>query len=354
MYNLRPIIETGGKSPFIIAGPCSAESREQVLATAKAIAPMGIAVFRAGVWKPRTKPGTFEGVGAPALEWLAEVKRTTGMAVTTEVASPVHVEQALRGGIDILWLGARTTANPFAVQEIADALRGTDARVMVKNPVSPDIELWTGALERLYNAGITRLAAIHRGFTSYEGGIYRNPPQWALAIELKRRFPALTCVCDPSHMAGRREPIAELCQRAMDLSYDALMIECHCAPDTALSDKNQQLTPDALRQVLSQLVVRNAPLSPEAMAELRAEIDQLDSRLIEILAQRMDVSRRIGEYKRANSVPILQIRRHDEILSRLASAAELRGMNRNFIKIIVEAIHEESIRVQMETMHDKK
>ena len=283
------------KRPFVIAGPCSAETEEQVMKTAKQLAQKGCHMFRAGVWKPRTKPGGFEGHGEPALQWLKQVREETGMLVTTEVATPAHVELAMKYGIDIMWVGARTSANPFAMQALADALRGIDIPVFVKNPVNPDLELWIGALERLNGAGIKKLAAIHRGFTSYDKTIYRNLPMWQIPIELRRRIPDLAIICDPSHIGGRRDLIAPLCQQAMDLGADGLIIESHCDPDKAWSDAKQQVTPDVLDYILSLLVIRDDTVTTEGISQLRKQIDELDNQVMDVLAKRMRVCREIGQ-----------------------------------------------------------
>ena len=267
------------KRPFVIAGPCSAETEEQVMKTAKQLAQKGCHMFRAGVWKPRTKPGGFEGHGEPALAWLKQVKEETGMLVATEVATPMHVELALKYGIDILWVGARTSANPFATQALADALKGVDVPVFVKNPVNPDLELWIGALERINGAGIKKLGAIHRGFTSYDKTIYRNLPMWQIPIELRRRIPELAIICDPSHIGGRRDLIAPLCQQAMDLGADGLIVESHCDPDKAWSDAKQQVTPDVLDYILSLLVIRDDTMTTEGISQLRKQIDELIANL---------------------------------------------------------------------------
>nr|HPO48249.1 3-deoxy-7-phosphoheptulonate synthase [Paludibacteraceae bacterium] len=267
------------KRPIVIAGPCSAETEEQVLTTAKQLAANGIRIFRAGIWKPRTKPGGFEGVGSDGLPWLRRVKQETGMYTATEVATAKHVYEALKYGVDILWIGARTTANPFAVQEIADALKGVDVPILIKNPVNPDLELWIGAIERIYNTGLHRIAAIHRGFSSYEKKLYRNQPQWHIPIELHRRFPDLPLFCDPSHIGGKRELIAPLSQQAMDMQYNGLIIESHCEPDKALSDKEQQITPDSLDLILRRLVIREMKQSTEDLVDLRRQIDILDNDL---------------------------------------------------------------------------
>ncbi len=337
--------------PMVIAGPCSAETEEQTINTARQLHAQGIKIFRAGVWKPRTKPGGFEGNGEPALEWLKEVKKETGMYVSTEVATAKHVELALKYGIDLLWVGARTTADPFAVQEIADTLKGVDIPVLVKNPVNPDLELWIGALERLNNAGITQLGAIHRGFSSYDKKLYRNLPQWHIPIELHRRLPELPIVCDPSHISGRRDLIAPLCQQAMDLQFSGLIIESHCDPDKAWSDASQQITPEVLALILNNLVVRTTNASTENITALRKQIDEIDMSILEILAKRMRISREIGQYKKEHDMPILQSKRYDEIISKRVSDGKAMSMGEDFLNTIFEAIHAESVRQQMEIMN---
>ena len=339
------------KRPLVIAGPCSAETEEQVVETARQLSHNGIKIFRAGVWKPRTKPGGFEGKGAEALPWLQRVKAETGMLLATEVATPEHVETALKAGIDILWIGARTTANPFSVQAIADALKGTDVPVLVKNPVNPDIELWTGALLRINNAGIRRLGAIHRGFSSVDSKLYRNPPMWHIPIELKRRFPSLTIITDPSHMGGRRDLVAPLAQQAMDLGMDGLMIEAHCNPDCAWSDANQQVLPEVLDFILDRLVVRESVEVTESISQLRKQIDELDNQLMDLLTKRMRVSREIAEYKKLHNMTVVQTTRYSEILDKRAAQGVLCGMNPDFVKKVYEAIHSESVRQQIEYMN---
>ncbi len=352
MNDLQPIVLPGvdPRRPLVIAGPCSAETEEQVIQTARTLAAEGIRIYRAGLWKPRTKPGGFEGVGEKGIAWLQRVKRETGMYTATEVATRQHVITALKGGVDILWIGARTAANPFAMQEIADALRGADVPVLVKNPVSPDLELWIGAIERIHNAGIRRLAAIHRGFTSIDKSIYRNHPMWAIPIELRRRLPSLPIFCDPSHIGGKRELIAPLSQQAMDLGFDGLIIEAHCSPDSAWSDKAQQVTPDALAYILRNLVIREQTITTESLNELRAQIDKLDDQLLEVLVRRMRVSRDIGQYKKEHDMPILQAQRYEELLARRAAQAVELGMDREFMRTVLQAIHEESVRQQMEVL----
>lgn len=346
---LLPGIEP--KRPIIIAGPCSAETEEQVMQTATELANRGIRIFRAGIWKPRTKPGGFEGVGEPGLAWLQRVKQETGMYVTTEVATAKHVKAALNAGMDMLWIGARTCANPFAMQEIADALAGVDIPVLVKNPVNPDLELWIGGMERLNNAGVKRMAAIHRGFSSYDKKIYRNLPQWHIPIELRRRIPNLPIFCDPSHIGGKRELIASLSQQAMDLGFDGLIVESHCNPDCAWSDAAQQVTPDVLAYILNLLVIRKEKQSTENLNELRTQIDECDNNIIEILAKRMRICREIGTFKKEHAMTILQTGRYNEILEKRGAQGELCGMSADFMRTIFEAIHGESVRQQMEIIN---
>ena len=340
-----------GQRPFVVAGPCSAETEEQVLSTAKQLAAYGCSVYRAGVWKPRTKPGGFEGNGEKALPWLQRVKQETGMSVATEVATPEHVESALKYGIDILWVGARTSANPFAMQALADALCGVDIPVFVKNPINPDLELWIGAMERLNQAGVKRLAAIHRGFSSYEKKIYRNAPMWQIPIELRRRVPKLPIICDPSHIGGRRNLIAPLCQQAMDLGFDGLIVETHCSPEEAWSDAAQQVTPNELYKILAQLIIRSEQLNMEGINGLREQIDALDNNLIEILANRMSICRKIGDYKKEHNMTVLQTSRYNEILDKRGAQGTLCGMDSEFVKHVFELIHEESVRQQMEIIN---
>ena len=352
MNDLQPINLPGldPRRPLVIAGPCSAETEEQVIETARELAAEGFKLCRAGLWKPRTKPGGFEGVGVEGIAWLQRVKRETGMYTATEVATRKHVLAAIEGGIDMIWIGARTTANPFAMQEIADALRGHDIPVLVKNPVSPDLELWIGGVERIYNAGIRRLGVIHRGFTSIDKSLYRNHPMWAIPIELHRRLPRLPIFCDPSHIGGKRELIAPLSQQAMDLGFDGLIIEAHCSPDCAWSDKAQQVTPEALAYIIRNLVIRDESITTESLTELRSQIDKLDDQLLELLSRRMRVSRDIGQYKKEHNMPVLQTQRYEELLARRAGQAGQMGMDREFMRTVLQAIHEESIRQQMEVL----
>lgn len=335
--------------PYIIAGPCSAESEEQVLDTARRLVRAGIKVFRAGIWKPRTKPGGFEGVGVEGLEWLRKVKETTGMYTAVEVATRAHVEAALAAGVDMLWIGARTTGNPFAMQELADALSvAPETPVLVKNPMNPDVELWIGAMQRLYNAGLRRLGAIHRGFSVYGEHLYRNQPQWRIPLELRRRLPNLPIICDPSHIGGRRELVSPLAQQALDMGLDGLIIESHCNPDCAWSDKDQQVTPEVLRVILDNLVYRHTPVPEDGLTTLRRQIDQLDTELLDVLNRRMQVSREIGAYKKANSIPIVQAGRYEDIMTNRVNLGTSMGMSPEFMRTLLAAIHEESVRLQLD------
>lgn len=350
--NLQPLnLPSDNDRPFVIAGPCSAETEDQVMSTALELARKGCHNYRAGVWKPRTKPGGFEGKGEEALGWLRQVKVETGMCITTEVAKPEHVELCLKYGIDILWIGARTSANPFAMQDLADSLRGVDIPVFVKNPVNPDLELWIGAMERINQAGVKRLAAIHRGFSSYDQKIYRNLPMWQIPMELHRRIPHLPLICDPSHIGGRRDLIAPLCQQAMDLGFDGLIIESHCNPDAAWSDAKQQIAPDVLDYILSLLVVRDEHSTTEGITLLRKQIDELDNDLMELLAKRMRVCREIGQYKKEHNMTVYQANRYNEILEKRGAQGSLMGMDANFIAKVFEGVHEESVRQQMEIIN---
>lgn len=346
-------VENG--NPIVIAGPCSAENEQQTLDTARALGAMGVKVFRAGLWKPRTKPGGFEGMGDQALPWLQAVKRETGMLVATEVATARHVRAALDAGIDILWIGARTTANPFAIQDIADELRGHDeVTVLVKNPVNPDLDLWLGALQRVMGAGITRLAAVHRGFSSAGALIYRNDPQWHIPFELRRYAPGMTILCDPSHIGGQRRFVEPLSQLALDAGFDGLMIECHCDPDHALSDSAQQVAPEELKGILDRLIVRSgAPLDNE-LGLLRQQIDDCDHELLAVLARRMSVSREIGHYKKTNNLRVVQPARYQDVMrARLDEAASL-GLAEDFTRSVMQAIHEESVRQQLDIMNNSE
>ena len=413
-------------SPILIAGPCSAENRNQVLQTAKALSQIGVKIFRAGVWKPRTKPGGFEGVGEIGLQWLSDVRSLTGMQVCTEVATGEHLRLALKAGIEVFWIGARTTADPFAVQSIADTFSTTLAAsaptsiaealdatltgaltapeaalstaasaapsasastsiaealdatltgastvpeaalstaatstpstlcccsmdrivVLVKNPVNPDVELWAGAVERFRNAGVKNIILVHRGFSTYDNGIYRNAPLWHIPIEMKRRYPDIPLLCDPSHMGGKRNLVQPLCQQALDLNYDGLMIESHINPAAALSDKDQQLTPAELKQVLSGLELRNN-LRQDTLESYRRRLDELDENMLHLLSQRMELSRQIGEYKMQHNMPVLQSKRYGEIVESFSEEADRLGLSKEFARQLMELIHKESIRIQM-------
>ncbi len=333
-----------------IAGPCSAETEEQVMETARGLNDFGIHVYRAGIWKPRTHPGSFEGVGTQGLKWLRRVKQELGMKVCTEVASEKHVLECIKYGVDMIWVGARTSANPFLMQEIADALEGTDIPVLVKNPVNPDLDLWIGALERLNRAGLKKLGVIHRGFSTSASIPYRNDPGWKIAIELRTRYPQMAFFADPSHMAGKRAYLQELSQRAMDLGLDGLMVESHCNPDAAWSDAAQQLTPAALKELLEKLIIRENTSDNEAYREgidaLRARIDVIDENLLKLLRDRMGVSQAIGRYKKEHNVAILQAGRWEQLLADMVSRAEAMGISAQAITAIMTAIHDESVRVQ--------
>ena len=341
-----------GERPIVIAGPCSAETEEQVMTTARQLANKGCHIFRAGVWKPRTKPGGFEGNGEAALPWMQEVKKETGMLTATEVATPEHVELAKKYGIDILWVGARTSANPFAMQDLADSLKDYDGPVLVKNPVNPDLELWIGAMQRLNQAGVRRLGAIHRGFSSYDKKIYRNLPMWQIPIELHRRIPYLPIICDPSHIGGRRDLIAPLCQQAMDLGFDGLIVESHCDPDCAWSDAKQQVTPDILDYILSLLVVRSEHTTTEGIRQLRSQIDEIDNQLMDLMAKRLRVCREIGTFKKEHNMTVLQAGRYNEILEKRGAQASLCGMSPEFAAHVFELIHEESVRQQLQIVNE--
>lgn len=336
--------------PLVIAGPCSAETEEQVLKIAHELKDSDVSIFRAGIWKPRTRPGGFEGVGAIGLKWLQKAKAETGLLMATEVATAAHVQLALEHDIDVLWIGARTAVNPFAVQEIADALNGTDRIVLLKNPVNPDLSLWIGGLERLYNANIKKLGVIHRGFSTYDKSKYRNNPEWQLPIELQSRFPDLPIICDPSHITGKRDMVEDVSQQALDLNFDGLMIETHYDPDNAWSDAAQQVTPETLKQIFIDLKVRK--LTDEAdefvkhMIKLRTQIDELDSKLLEVLGKRMNVADQIGVLKNERNVAILQNKRWTEILEKMTLIGKQKGLSEEFILQLFKAIHQESIHHQ--------
>lgn len=336
--------------PLVIAGPCSAETEAQVLQIARELKDSDVSIFRAGIWKPRTRPGGFEGVGAIGLKWLQKAKAETGLLMAVEVANAAHVKLALEHDIDVLWIGARTTVNPFAVQEIADALQNTDKIVLVKNPVNPDLSLWIGGVERLYGAGIKNLGVIHRGFSVYEKTKYRNNPEWQVAIDLQNRFPLLPLICDPSHITGRRDMIQEVSQQALDLNYDGLIIETHNDPDNAWSDAAQQVTPDRLKEIFEELKVKhksseNVSYQTE-ITQLRTKIDASDSKLLEIMGQRMLLSEQIGSLKKENKIAVLQNQRWMEILDRMKVEGSQKGLSEEFILNFFKAIHQESIRHQ--------
>lgn len=340
----------------MISGPCSAETEEQMIATAKQIAATGkVHALRAGIWKPRTRPGQYEGAGEEGLKWLIQAKKETGLPVTTEVANAAHVEACLKAGVDILWIGARTTVNPFSVQEVADSLKGVDIPVMIKNPINPDLELWIGAFERLNKAGITKMAAIHRGFSSFEKGPFRNAPMWDLAIEMKTRIPELDMLCDPSHIAGNRDLISFVSQKALDLDMVGLMIESHINPDAAWSDAKQQVTPLILGKIISELVVRTVSTDNKAFKDtlslLREQIDQLDDEIMSKMASRMKISEKIGQYKKENNVTILQVNRWEEIVQTRVSLGKAMGMDVGFTRDLLRLIHHESIQVQEKIMN---
>jgi chorismate mutase len=357
--NITPLEQwlPGLNGPLVIAGPCSAETEEQVLATARGLADIKqVRLFRSGIWKPRTRPNSFEGIGEEGLLWLKKVKQETGLLTTTEVANAAHVELCLKHGVDVLWIGARTTVNPFSVQEIADALKGVDIPVLVKNPINPDLQLWIGALERLNQAGITKIGAIHRGFSTFKKTKYRNAPNWNMAIEMKRLIPELPIICDPSHITGNRDLIFSVSQKALDLEMNGLIVETHVTPDQAWSDAAQQITPKRLKSILSRLVVRHEKAdTPEAesiLNKLRTKIDALDDELLEVLSSRMKIVQQIGEYKRDNQVTILQINRWDQIVNNRVAVGSKSGLKEEFIRDIFDAIHTASIKEQTRIMNE--
>ena len=345
------------KHPLIISGPCGIESEEQLLTTAVEIAKIpAVTVLRAGVWKPRTRPGSFEGVGNIGLEWLSHIKKETRLLIMVEVATEKHVEQCLKYDIDIVWIGARSTSNPFSIQELANVLKGTEMAVMVKNPLNPDLDLWIGALERFAKAGIKKIAAIHRGFYPFEKTVLRNIPKWEIPIELKRRYHQLPIICDPSHISGSTKYIQEISQKAIDLNMDGLMIETHIDPSKALSDARQQLTPSQLKELLSNLVYRSCDSSDSGfnnqLEQFRDQIDSVDSQLVELLAQRMQIVREIGKYKSGNNITILQLRRWEQIIKRVSESGKKLGLSESFVKKLLENIHNESIQIQTEIMNE--
>lgn len=336
--------------PLVIAGPCSAETEEQVLKVAHQLKETDTTVFRAGIWKPRTRPGNFEGVGAIGLKWMQRAKKETGLLLATEVANRNHVELALEADIDVLWIGARSTVSPFIVQEIADALKGTNKIVLVKNPVNPDLPLWLGAIERLHDAGIEKLGVIHRGFSTYEKTTYRNNPEWQLAIDLQQRFPDLPLILDPSHIAGKRDLIFDLCQTGLDLNYDGMMIETHFDPDNAWSDAAQQITPSRLKQITIDLKIRKETTEEtkflNELQVLRTKIDVVDNQLIEMLGKRMQIADQIGQLKKTNNVAILQTKRWNNVLEKMVRLGNDKNLSKEFIMKLLKAIHEESIQHQ--------
>lgn len=342
--------------PLVIAGPCSAETEQQVLQIAHELKDSDVSIFRAGIWKPRTRPGGFEGVGAIGLKWLQKAKQETGLLMATEVATATHVQLALEHDIDVLWIGARTTVNPFAVQEVADALKGTDKIVLLKNPVNPDLSLWLGGLERLAQAGIEKLGVIHRGFSTYEKTKYRNYPEWQIPIELQSRFPDLPLICDPSHITGKRDMIQEVSQQALDLNFDGLIIESHCSPDEAWSDAAQQITPEVLKKMFVELRVRKLSDDNDdfkrKMNNYRTQIDDFDKKLIDILGSRMSVADDIGRLKKERNVAILQNKRWHEILEKMVLDGSGKGLSEEFIKQIFKAIHQESISHQEKVINN--
>jgi chorismate mutase len=350
------VADVFAKRPLVIAGPCSAETEKQVLETATRLASTGkIDMLRAGIWKPRTRPGSFEGIGTKGLPWLQQAKKVTGLPVTVEVATGKQVEDALHFDIDVLWIGARTTVNPFSVQEVADALRGANVPVLIKNPINPDLELWTGAVERVAKAGIKQIGLIHRGFSSYGNTEYRNAPMWHLAIEMKRRNPEMMIINDPSHICGRRDILLDVAQKAIDLDFDGLMIESHIDPDNAWSDAKQQVTPEKLAEMLETIIWRKEDINSEefhaALEKLRQQINHLDDELLQLLGQRMKIADKIGEFKRNNNITILQTNRWNEILQRAFKEGGKVGLSKEFITKYFDAVHMESINHQNKIMN---
>ncbi|RYG38739.1 MAG: 3-deoxy-7-phosphoheptulonate synthase, partial [Chitinophagaceae bacterium] len=344
------------KRPLIISGPCSAETEEQVIETATRLANTGkVDMLRAGIWKPRTRPGSFEGIGTKGLPWLQQARKITGLPTAIEVATGKQVEDALHFDVDVLWIGARTTVNPFSVQEVADALRGAKVPVLIKNPINPDLELWIGAVERVAKAGITQIGLIHRGFSSYGNTEYRNAPMWHLAIEMKRRNPGMMLINDPSHICGRRDILLEVAQKAIDLDYDGLMIESHIDPDNAWSDAKQQVTPERLAEMLGEIIWRKEDINSEefhaALEKLRQQINHLDDELMQVLGQRMKIAEKIGQYKKDNNITILQTNRWNEILERAFAKGEKLGLSKDFITKYFDAVHMESISHQNNVMN---
>ncbi|PHI21814.1 3-deoxy-7-phosphoheptulonate synthase [Lewinellaceae bacterium SD302] len=356
--DIKPVFEKKAGQPIIIAGPCSAETEGQVLQTARELAAQGnIAAFRSGIWKPRTRPGSFEGVGTEGLAWLKRVKAETGLKVTTEVAKAAHVYDCLKAGIDVLWLGARTTVNPFSVQEVADALNGADVPVLIKNPINPDIGLWVGAIERIYKAGITQIGLIHRGFSYHGETIYRNVPRWQLAIEMKRRFPDIQILVDNSHICGRRDLLADVAQEGMDLNFDGIMTEVHPRPDEAWSDAAQQITPATFKSLVDNLKVRQStsenPVFIGQLTELRRQISEIDDELVGMIGRRMRLAEQIGEYKKDNNIAILQPDRWQHLIDEFTQKGSVQGLSEQFMQSFLRAIHQESIDHQEAVMNSK-
>jgi chorismate mutase len=350
--------EIWNKRPLIISGPCSAETEEQVMQTAQRLAATGkVDLLRAGIWKPRTKPGMFEGIGVKGLPWLLQAKKVTGLPTTVEVATAKHVEDALQFEVDVLWIGARTTVNPFSVQEVADALRGTDVPVLIKNPINPDLELWSGGIERLQKAGVKDIGMIHRGFSNYGNTEFRNAPMWHLPIEMKRRFPEMLLICDPSHICGNRHLLQSVAQKSIDLDFGGLMLESHIDPDNAWSDAKQQVTPERLLEILTELVWRSENATEQefinALATFREQINQIDDELLALIGQRMKIADKIGVYKKDNNVTILQTNRWNQILDRAVLKGEALGLSKEFIIRYFDAVHLESISHQNKVMYDQ-
>jgi chorismate mutase len=356
-YNARDWFQSDS-GPLVISGPCSAETEEQVVSTARLLAKIPqVRIFRAGIWKPRTRPGMFEGVGETGLTWLNKVQSETGLKVAVEVANPSHIEMALQYKIDILWIGARTVVNPFSLQELANALKGVDIPVMVKNPVNPDINLWIGAIERVMNAGISQLAAVHRGFYFFDKSPYRNAPMWEIPIELKRLFPRIPVICDPSHICGERELLLGVAQKALDLEMDGLMLESHIDPDHALTDPQQQVTPAELENILGKLIIRAEKGNREfesKLEELRSEVDKIDAELLHILSRRMELVDELGYYKRDHNITILQLKRWSNIVRDRLKTGLNSGLEKDFLQKLLEIVHNESIRRQTDIYKRKK
>lgn len=354
MKDLIPLTAVSANDQIVVAGPCAAESLSQLMECAIPLAEAGVGLFRAGVWKPRTKPGGFEGIGLPALDWLAQVKQATGLKIATEVATVSHVSAAIDANVDVVWIGARTTSNPFLVQEIADeiARRGSDVGVMVKNPMSPDLELWIGALQRFWNAGVRRLGAIHRGFTPYSPGIYRNTPHWSVPVSLHMRFPHLPLLCDPSHISGKRELVGKIANEAYSLGFSGLMVEVHPDPDNALSDAKQQLTVAEFRDMLCGIESKHldSKIETDELSQLRAEIDAADCDILDALSRRMAVAARIGRYKKENGIKILQPERYNFLVGKLKARADVYGLDKAFLERLIRMIHNESVRIQSNLM----